>query len=224
MQPYYIIDPSRISTGAEIQRMGKLKNIIFKNHPHSKTLLLPTIYENVESIEPDEEIMEAYHFLKNHVPLGSQYYWLPSFCKQNGLRGFEISIEDGANDDIAWNNLRYLKNGFSDDPQKLSEKERKIYLASKILFQYFKFPIINLSKKETFAIAQKNGWMALMKETWFCFQPLYVPFRGLVPCGNCVTCRFQQKSGFNWRIPTYVRWLQKARKLKQKLTGSVGYI
>lgn len=219
VQPYYMIDPERISTGAEIHRMGTLKRDIHNLWPDTKNLFLPTYYVNIESIQPDEEIRKAYHHLKNFVPLGSQYVWIPEFCKQHSLYEMEMSIENGANQQIIWKNLDYLKNQFSDNPDKLSDKEREIYQSSKTLFQYFRFPIIHLKKNETYEIAKEKGWMKLMNRTWFCYHPLIVPFRGLVPCGNCITCKFQEKSGFKWRIPFYVKSFQKIRHLKNKLVG-----
>lgn len=220
-QPYYFVDPKRPSTGVEIQSMGKLKTYLYNHHPHTKKLLLPAIYINIETIEPDTEIRKAYHSLKNFVPLGNQYLWIPEYCKQNQVYELEMSIENGANEDLIWRNLNYLKNQFSENPGHLSKEEKEIFVASKTLFRYFKFPIIHLSKRETFAIAKKKGWMTIMDKTWFCYNPLFVPLRGLVPCGNCVTCRFQQKSGFGWRIPFYVKLFQYIRYLKNKIVGAV---
>lgn len=221
VQPLYFIDPARNSLGVEIQRMNNLKKCIFERYPYTKNLILPLHYVNIETIEHDEEIAQALRTLNHYVPLGSQYSWLAAYCKQNNIFGLEMSIEDGANNEISWKNLPFLKNNFSDNPDTLPDEERLIYSTSKIIFKYFQFPIININKVEMFELVKQKDWMPVMEKTWFCYQPLYVPFQGLVPCGNCITCRFQKKSGFNWRIPAYVNWFQKARKLKNKLTGSI---
>lgn len=214
VQPFYMIDAERNSLGVEIQSMDKLKRSILESYPHTKSLFLSTIFVNIETIEPDKEITEAFRTLKKFMPLGSQYLWLAGFCKQNKLYDMEMSIEDGANENIAWINLPFLRNNFADNPDKLPQKERVIYSASKILFQYFKFPIINLKKTDMFTIAREKGWMPVMEKTWFCYQPIYIPFRGLVPCGNCITCRNQKKYNFNWRVPFYSNWIQRIRKFK----------
>lgn len=219
IQPYYMIDPERHSTGVELRRMSILKKNIQNLWTETESQFLPTIYVNIENIQADDEIEQAFNHLKQVVPLGSQYKWIPEYCKQHNIFGMEMSIEDGANESIAWKNLNYLKNQFSDNPDNLSNKELEIYQNSKTLFQYFRFPIIHLKKKDTFQIAKERGWINLMNKTWFCYQPLFVPLRGLVPCGHCITCSFQKKSGFEWRIPGYVKGFQKIRYFKNKLSG-----
>lgn len=221
VQPFYFIDPARKSLGVEIQCMHRLRKSIFEQYPGTENLILPTNYINIETIKHDEEIEQALRILNNYIPLGRQYSWLAGFCKQTNISGLEMSIENGVNDDMGWKNLPFLKNNFSADPKTLSERERVIYSTSKILFSYFKLPIININKKEMFEIVKQNGWMPVMEKTWFCYQPLYLPLKGLVPCGNCITCRFQEKSDFDWTIPTYVKWFQRACKFKSKLTRSI---
>lgn len=219
VQPFYVIDPERNSTGVEIQSMHRVKNILNQKYPHTRALFSPTKYINLESIEPDEAITNAYETLKKYVPLGNQYEWLPRFCKQHNYHAVELAIENIENKEDRWPNYPYFKNNFSDEPDRRSEKEHLIYSTSKTLFQYFSFPIIHLTKKETFSIAQRNGWLPILGKTWFCYQPLYVPFRGLTPCGNCITCKHQMKYGLYMRIPLYVKVFQRMRAFKKNFTS-----
>lgn len=223
VQPIYMIDPARNSTGIEIQSMDKLKRIIHQKYPETEILLSHVYYVNIESLEPDEEITNAYKTLKQYVPLGNQYEWLPRFCKQNNYHEVEFAIEnvaDGLGRSEGSKFVRqFISDNFSADPNKLSKKERLIYSTSKTLLQYFKFPVIHISKSEMLRLGMQNGWMPIMEKTWFCYQPLNVPFRGLSPCGNCITCRLQTQGGLKWRIPWYVKFFQKTRMFKNKLTG-----
>jgi hypothetical protein len=219
VQPFYIIDPARNSLGVEIQSMDRIKKIIKQKYPDSESCFLHTTYVHIETIEPDEEISKAYDFLRKYVPLGSQYEWLPRFCKQHDFQDVELAVENVTNDQSRWADSNFIKNNYSDDPSKLSKKERLIYMASKTLYERITFPIIQLTKENMIAIARKKGWMPILEKTWFCCQPLYLPFRGLTPCGNCITCRLLTKSGLEWRIPFYVKLFQQTRKFKNRLTG-----
>lgn len=222
VQPYYVIDPARNSTGVEIQFRDALKKEIFTRYPHAEKLFRPTIFINIEAIEPDEEIRDAYLKLKQHVPIGDQHEWLPRFCKQHQIFEMEMSTENGSTPEELWANARYLKNHFADDPASLSEKERFLYTTSKTLYKYFRFPVVHYSKQDMLAKAKKNDWLPILSKTWFCYQPLYIPMKGYVPCGNCVTCKYLIRINFDWRIPFYSKWIQKLKKLKKSLSNLPG--
>lgn len=219
VQPFYMIDPARTSAGIEIQRRALLRKNIHKHYPHTKSLLLPTVYINIETIEPDEEIQKAYQKLKPFVPIGSQHEWLPRFCKQHQIFGMEMSTENGSTPQDNWANVRYLKNHFSDDPATLSENERFLFTTSKVLYKYFRFPVIHYSKQDMLAEAIKNNWLPILTKTWFCYQPMFIPFKGYVPCGNCVTCNYLKRIDFGWRIPFYSEWIQNGRNFKKRVFG-----
>ena len=221
VQPLYIVDPARNSLGVEIQSMNKLMKSIKEKYPYTELLLSPTRFVNIESIDPDDEITRAYQFLKQKVPLGHQYDWLARFCKQYEYCSVEIAVEnvDGNNGRSESSKLvrKFIDNNFLDKIGEHSKKESEIYSTSKILFRYFKFPVINLSKREMFRLSKQNKWLPIMGKTWFCYQPLYVPFSGQTPCGICITCRHQIKYGLDWRVPLYVKLFQKIRGFKNKI-------
>lgn len=218
---YYVVDPTRNSTGVEIQFRKMLKREICTRYPHTKQLFRPTIYINIESIEPDDEIQKAYLDLKKHVPLGNQHEWLPQFCKQHQIFGMEMSTENGSTPEELWANVRFLINHFSDDPDTLSEHEYSLYKTSKTLYKYFRFPVIQYSKQDMLAEAEKNDWLPILTKTWFCYQPIYIPLKGYVACGNCVTCKYLIRIDFGWRIPFYSRWFQNLRKFTNKIAWPV---
>lgn len=218
VQPYYVIDSTRNSLGVEIYFRNVLKEAIFARYPQAKNFLLPTIYINIDSIEPDDEIQQAYQDLKKHVPLGNQHEWLPRFCKQHQIYGMEMSTENGSTPEELWANARFLKNHFSDDPATLCERDFFLYQTSKKLYKYFRFPVIHFSKQDMLDEAQKNDWLPILTKTWFCYQPLYIPVKGYVACGNCVTCKYLKRIDFDWRIPFYSKWLQGLRKFIKKVS------
>lgn len=217
VQPYYIIDPERNSTGTEILFSDKLRQQICSRYSRVSPLLHPTIYINIDTIVPDSEIERAFRNLSEHVPIGNQHEWLPRFCKQHQIYGLEMSTENGSTSGAVWANLPFLKNHFADDPNELSEHDRFLYKNSKTLYKYFHFPLIHYSKQDMLSEAIINGWVPILKKTWFCYQPIYIPMKGYLPCGDCITCNYLKNIEFEWRIPFYSRWIQYTRDLRNRL-------
>jgi hypothetical protein len=58
------------------------------------------------------------------------------------------------------------------------------------LFAPFRFPTIDLTKREIAELATRNGYADLLSLSWFCGKPL----RG-EPCGYCTPCRLAKESG-----------------------------
>ncbi len=217
VQPHYIVDAERSSVGMEIKKMRVLKQEILRRYPYTESLLFPVKYVNIESIKTDRAIADAFADLKNFMGIARQHIWLASYCKQHQISGMELAIEDAAIPEHRWINAPYLRNGFADDPRKLPERESKIYTASKTIFQYYSFPIINYSKADMMDVSKANGWMPIMAETWFCYYPINMPFKGWVPCGKCITCKYVRECGLEWRIPVYSKLFNQARRIKKTM-------
>jgi hypothetical protein len=66
-----------------------------------------------------------------------------------------------------------------------------------VLFRYFSWPLIMLTKGDTAAIAKEQGWERIMEMSWFCHRPT----RGRKPCGVCNPCLSAIREGFGWRVP-----------------------
>ena len=50
VQPYYVIDEDRRSTGMEIHTMIKIKDLLYNLHPDTRKLLLPIRFIDVHDI------------------------------------------------------------------------------------------------------------------------------------------------------------------------------
>jgi len=66
-----------------------------------------------------------------------------------------------------------------------------------VLFRYFSFPIIRITKMQILAMAKEQGWEEIMYMTWFCHRPTY----SMKPCGKCEPCLQTIQEGLGWRIP-----------------------
>jgi hypothetical protein len=198
VQPYYVISPVRKSSEMEIKTMDKIRQLLIKKYPQSETLLRPTVYINVEHIKTDESITQQYKRLSAAQHLGNQYDFLARFADESGIEALELSIHK---DDHAQKFLQaYVVKESGSDRYWLQENPAYEDLK---LFQYFRFPILELTKLDMEAIAVKYNFLDLLDETVFCHTPL----KDGTPCGQCNPCRYTIAEGLKRRVP-YLRRLR----------------
>lgn len=196
--PYYLIDEGRKSTSVEIKTMKKIKKIIYKKYPHTVELLYPTQFYAVNDILPNEVITSAYRALLKNTRVGTQYEYLARFCKQNDIKNIQLSIQEHIKPDPTHFNINSLitKNNCAfQDVYIIDPKFKK--LNEYILFQYFSFPLIKVTKTQMNKITNEKGWKEIMEKTWFCHNPT----RNKKPCGICKPCIIAIDEDFGWRIP-----------------------
>lgn len=193
VQPYYLIDARRPSTGAEIKAMSDIKDRLFKEHQGTRALLRPTEYTEVNDILPDTEITEAYRTVAESSFIGNQYDWLARFCKQKGMHDIELCIH---RDDTARAVLAPYLEGQTGCLAACSSTTGDVPEQVCTLFRYFQLPMLGLSKLDMAATVRERHWTALMDMTWFCHRP-----RKGKPCGMCNPCLYTQAEGLGRRIP-----------------------
>ena len=203
VQPYYIIDPDRKSTGHETRAMQEIKRQLLKKIPEVETLLLPTKYSEMGDIYQNIEITNAYARVRKRIPIGSQYEFLARFANQNKLKDLELSLEKGRG---SLDQMRIL---FADLLDKILVKiddsgainyvmdEKYSGLDIFHIFQYFRFPLRELDKVEMEIISKERGFYNIMEYTWFCHRPL----KNNTPCGVCTPCTLTVKEGMAHRLP-----------------------
>jgi len=196
--PYYLIDEGRKSTSMEIKTMKQIKKFIKKKYPHTKELLKSTQYYSVNDILPKTEITSAYQALLKNTRVGTQYEYLARFCNQYDIKDMQLSIQEHIKPDpthfninplVTKNNCRY-QDVYVIDPKF---KRMNEYL----LFQYFSFPLIKVTKTQMNKITKEKGWTKIMEKTWFCHNPTLRK----KPCGICKPCLIAIDEDFGWRIP-----------------------
>ncbi len=231
VQPHYLIDARRPSTGLEILTMNRIRQRLYRQHPQTRHLLLPTLYKEVVEIPPDETITAAFNRVLKRQYLGSQYEWLARYCKEIGNYEMEMCAHVG--DSSA---------AYSGDcaMQITAGKDTYYIIDSKFqdtdqyrLFGFYRFPLYTLNKRDMCRISKAEGFDDLMNLTWFCHRPT----RRSRPCGVCHPCVYAMKAGMGYRIPfwgriryylrvgsriedllrKYPELYLRARKLKQKV-------
>lgn len=149
----------------------------------------PVKVVRIEDIPPSKDVSSAYKNLAGRGHLGTQYDWLARLAKSEGIR-LELSIH---RDDKAHAFLE----GHTD-----VDKMGRHYLSDDsddglALFQWFSFPLFEISKLDMERRADEGGFADIMELTWFCF----VPLRDGRPCGFCNPCKYTREEGMGRRIP-----------------------
>lgn len=195
VQPYYIKDHRRKSLQMELKTMEKIKNMIIKKAPYTKDLLLPTQFKDLQEIIPCKHLQQQYKCLKALKHLGAQYEWLACFAKEEKLYDLELCIETrtpGFFTSFVKPEITKIQNGNTFN-FKIVDQPANPEIT---FFQYFRFPIHELTKLELQQIAIKHDFIDIMNQTWFCHSPINEQ-----PCGLCKPCVVTMEEGLRTRIP-----------------------
>jgi len=189
VQPIYLADDQRRSTGIEIETMQSIRNAIIDKYPKAEERLRSVNFISAGEIKPDRQIDRAWRKIRNKRHIGAQYKLLAAFCKQEGLENVELSVQKRISEHRVELSLAYNL-----------DKDRKTE-SEELLFNCFSFPLLNLSKMDMVAMAERSGWMDILNRTWFCHRPVNIPLFGPVPCGGCNPCIVAIEEGFGGRVP-----------------------
>lgn len=195
VQPYYIHAPERSSSAAELTAMETIAARLTADFPASGALLLPLQVIGRQDLEPDAGLSQAFDAIRSQIYLGSQYEWLAFFCKQHGINDMELAIHLDDKAHLALETF-VVASGTGDHPGAAIDP-RAAGSPQHTLFQWFRFPIFNLSKVQMALIAETLGWQEIMEQTWFCHRPT----AGMRPCGICNPCIYTYEEGLGRRIP-----------------------
>ena len=196
--PIYIVDPTRSSAVAERQAMTRIREALFAQHPHTRTLLRPVKEVPLADIAPDPELTSAFHRVALVHRLGDQYDWLPRYCRQHGLDGVEVSVErtfHGPHGVLHGQGVQV-----SDAHGIPTFRVPPDYpdVDARTLLGAFSMPLFDTTKQDTADVARRQGWLELLGLTWFCHRPTHDG----QPCGLCNPCLYAIEQGFGWRIST----------------------
>lgn len=202
VQPWYVLDSERRSTKTELATLQRMRAAFTELNPHTSSLLRPVKKFRVEEIPADPEITANFEALVAVSHLGRQYDWLARLAKSQD-RVLELSIHK---DDKAHGFLEEYAIKV-EDGYRLSDDAP----ASIKLFQWFTFPIFEVTKLEMQELARAGGYGHIMEMTWFCFEPMLDGN----PCGFCNPCKYTRGEGLGRRVPS-PSTLRKVQRLALK--------
>ncbi len=193
--PHYLEDDTRASTRIELRTMARIRERLGELHPHTRDLLRPLRVRPVADVARDPGLDDALRAIRRRCYLGSQYAWLPVYCRQEGIDAMELGVHV---DDKVQALLRDYAMEFAHPAgfTSMCVDPRYADLPEFRLFGCFSFPLFHIDKKGIQAQARARGWDALMDMTWFCHSPV----RGR-PCGFCAPCVYTIEEGLAHRVP-----------------------
>jgi hypothetical protein len=193
--PYYLEDPTRPSTRIELATMARIGERLGEIHPYVRELLQPIRRAAVNDIVVDADIADALREIRRRSFIGSQYAWLPAFCRRQGLHDIELGVHI---DDKVQALVRPYAMEFEHAGGFRSVRVDPAYAGSAefTLFGDFSFPLFGVDKVEVGRQADSAGWSEIMEMTWFC----HTPVRGR-PCGVCAPCVYTIEEGLARRVP-----------------------
>ncbi|WP_163411159.1 adenine nucleotide alpha hydrolase family protein [Flavobacterium ajazii] len=191
VQPIYIIDKTRRSLKKELDSIKRIQEKIKELNPEAYLRILPVWYVD-EELTIDKEIGKSSQHIKSLTKMGTQHDWISQFCSNHNLKKIEMCLDKNANLDSFTHFLvtNYIETDYS------NTKDKELYNCINVIFKYFTFPVVNLSKQEMNIIAKANNWEDIMSLTWFCHKP-----KRNKPCGKCVPCTTVIKKKMGFRIP-----------------------
>jgi hypothetical protein len=195
VEPHYLTDPTRASTQMELQAMAHIAAHLREAYPHTRELLGPLRITAVAEVAHDPAIATALRQVRKRSFIGSQYEWLPAFCRQNAIDGIELSVHV---DDKVQALLRSFATEFEHPAGFRSVRVDPVHVGSAeyALFGCFSFPLFHIDKLGIGREAEARGWGAIMDMTWFCHTPAHGR-----PCGICAPCVYTIEEGLAHRVP-----------------------
>lgn len=181
--------------------MKRIRQSINETDDSSASLLRPTKYFSVSQIPADPEITNAFNAVKNTQFIGSQYDWLARYCKYLCINNLQLCIHEDDKAAVVVGPFLSKKNS---DKEPAALEDQYLGTNEHLVFKWFEFPILKLTKTDMAGIAEQHGWTEIMKKTWFCHSPVNEK-----PCGRCNPCKYTIEEGLAWRIPAQRRLMGK---------------
>ena len=176
VQPIYVIDPDRRSTFLELRAMAAIRD---KLRERGGARLWPTrIYNRSDYCVPPY-LQRLYEAIKARANIGEQYLWLAAIAEAEGWEGVELG-EQGPPEVTDWHKIVFKNPPYSDELSSLPEAQ---------LFKYWKFPLLNWSKKDMYEEAVRRGFDDILIMRWFCHRPILGR-----ACGTCGPCRIARRA------------------------------
>lgn len=204
IQPIYVIDENRQSLEFEKGSMQKILDIVSSNgegqYSFRAKILDIKYYKKMDILHDyqNDEISDAFRYLREKYAIGIQSEWFALLAKHLGLRleiGTVHQYHGKVENAIEMEGiLTLIPNDILPGRYQVLPKGDN-YNAS-LVFGDLIFPIIKLTKKDEERIARENGWLDIMKLTWFCHTPIDGE-----PCGLCGPCDDAMNTGMEWRMP-----------------------
>ena len=212
IQPYYIIDPHRLSTRKEFEALDKISAALSKRKDIKGTIQQVKKI-NMDDIQQYADTDEAWNTLNQKFKLGSQYLFLANFARQydirlaTGVLLYDLDLSNGlifgdrSKVEESLKGIQFI-NADAFPELFLQVKDSGKNLASFTTFERLYFPkfMTNVEKPSEWEYLQEHDAKDIAQMTWFCHRPVL----GMT-CGHCYPSRMRSMKEWhgecqNWDI------------------------
>ncbi|MEY3020752.1 MAG: hypothetical protein RLZZ272_1736 [Actinomycetota bacterium] len=166
VQPYYVLNPDRPGLHRELGARASIATAVSERLP-AEVRLLPTTFAL-----RDEVPVGRWRATVLDLGLSFQNAWLAAIVEQRGWAGIELCISRA---DGNWPS--FFERGADGRAVPVDGPVRD-------LFGLFRFPLIDLTRRDMVDIAREHGFLDVLQLRWFCWFPSE---RGRA-CGTCPPC------------------------------------
>lgn len=197
IQPIYQRDGVNGKTNHEMKAMEQIASDL-KNNAETKATILPLIVTQ-GPLAIDEDIAEAYQYLKSKYNIGTQYRTLAQRARNMNIN-VEVCLEYSTRSKAcdAVNTEGTLVETLYDDGYQVLSLSDDSSKQIKTIYGNIRFPLplYKMTKEDEVEEIKKMGLFETMKKTWFCHYPIFG-----YPCGHCNPCKDALNEGMGWRVP-----------------------
>lgn len=194
VQPIYVIDPGRKSANKEIQTINLLTEQIKNKFPLSTGDILPVKLIPKNEIKHNLFLKVISKVLRKFYKpkLGKQYYWLACLSRSEKI-GFELCFhKENRTMLIPLNEITEIID--ENHGRNWVVNTKTMNLLKRQIFKNMRFPLMYISKLEMKDYAEKNNFLDIMNNTWFCHRSENKP------CGECAPCKQYIIDGFGDKL------------------------
>ncbi len=208
IQPYYMLIETRKSFHHELKSINKISRIL-RNDKRTRAKLLNPIIINEKDIPRDVSIFDSWLRLMNGNSW--QYYIIAKYAHLHHL-DMEMGLQFSPNGSVTsvideTLLIPYLDSNYN---VMMIDKNRANQDILNVFGNFF-FPksLYHKTKREEIDILQRDGYATIVKNVWFCFNPMWG-----YPCGHCFPCFSYEKEGVS--LPRIGKMLYAIRNLNKK--------
>lgn len=205
--PIYIANPRRRSLLVELKAMEGIRQAIRRRDANAAALIRPTRLHLIADYLPvPAHIKRRYELLEQRCKVGSQYAWLAAAAETHDW-GAELCMprHEPASD----LQRAIFESPGTDDPTLCADEAAK-------LFEYWRFPLLGLTKAEMRASAESKGFYNIVLLRVFCHEPAFGR-----PCGRCRPCQIAIVDGADQDVTFATRPAVRLRDVWRRLEKAI---
>lgn len=215
VQPIYVIDSNRKSIWYELKTIEKIVHLSRRSFPKQCYNLLDIKFIYKASNE-NSKIHNYFKQFQQEVHIGHQYLWMAIIAEKYGLHDLELSQEKVEEAVSAGTWIRQVIPFLKGEGHECKLDVKNITDEKLLLFKYYRFPLLGVSKLDMAQIARAHGFHDILKYAWFCHYPVFNK-----PCGICRPCKIAKLSGqltvHKMNYPLITKGFNLYKKIEQRI-------